>query len=267
MLSGSSSPPPPPLPLHEDEVAVTRSPYQEAELHAIALMRSVREHMTVVDRLTAQDSPAKRLELHNSIRKCEAELRVALQEASRHAVMERRADSFCKLQAQGTTTQQLIRAHYGTLAGLGGVGGANHFSLADAEDTTEPVGATDQARDDGDGRAPHYDIAQDHEFHVFFEETQRNDARVDAALDRIEFGVQRIHENAHGIHDELDAQESVLRRAGKKADSNEAAMSGMSRRLQRTIRKLGKSRLITYAVLCVVLLVLIVVIIILGKSL
>lgn len=58
----------------------------------------------------------------------------------------------------------------------------------------------------------------------------------------------------------------MLKDTEKQADKNEAQLSGMNRRLLKTIKKLGKSRLITYVVLCVILIVLIIVVIFLGKS-
>lgn len=267
MLTGSSPPPPPappPLPLHEDEAVVTRSPYQEAELSAVAVMRRIREMVTQVDRLSDTDGPARRLELSNHIRRCEAELRTTVQEARRLAVVERRTESYDKLQAQATATQQLIRAHYGALAGLSG-NGANFVAFTQDEED----GETEPAAGAAGGAAPvlRYDIAQDREFQDYVAETQRNDAQIEAALDRIEFGMQRVNDNAQGTQHELDAQESTLRHTSKKAEKNEAHMTGMNKKLQRAIKKLGKSRLITYCVLCVILVVLIIVIIFLGKSL
>jgi hypothetical protein len=256
MLTDSASPPP--LPLQEDELVESRTPYQEAELRAASTMKDIREYITLVDKLTSSDSPAKRLELNNNIRKLETELRSLMLDARRLAVMERRVESYGKLQQQSTTTQQLIRAHYGALVGL--EGGANHFALMGdgAEPTKEDGGSG--------GGGTHYDIAQDQEFQDFFIETRQNDAQIDAALDRIEFGVQRVNENAQGIHNELREQDSMLKETGKQAERNEAQLSGMNRRLLKTIKKLGKSRLITYVVLCVILIVLIIVVIFLGKS-
>lgn len=257
MLTNSDTPPP--LPLQEDEVVKTRTPYQEAELRAASTMKQIREYITLVDKLTPSDSPAKRLELNNSIRRSETELRSLMLEARRLAVMERRVGAYGKLQQQGTTTQQLIRAHYGALVGLDS--GANHFALME-EEGAEPTAGTGCG---GDSRT-HYDIAQDQEFQDFFIETRQNDAQIDAALDRIEFGVQRVNENAQGIHNELHEQRSILKEAEKQTDRNEAQLSSVNRRLLKAIKKLGKSRLITYVVLCVILIVLIIVIIFLGKS-
>ncbi|KPI89984.1 putative transmembrane protein [Leptomonas seymouri] len=245
-----------PLPLQEDETVDTRTPYQQVELRAARKMKAIREYITLVDKLTSTDSPAQRLELHNNIRASETELRSLMLEARRLAVMERRVESFGKLQQQNTITTQLIRAHYGALTGLNG--GANQFAVMD--DDTEPTA------DEGGGGGTHYDIAQDQEFHVFFTETRQNDAQMDAALDRIEFGVQRVSENAQNIHTELNEQRSALKKTDKHADKNEAQLTGINRRLLKTIKKLGKSRLIAYVVLCVIMIVLIIVIIFLAKS-
>ncbi|KPA79736.1 putative transmembrane protein [Leptomonas pyrrhocoris] len=260
MLTPSTSPPL--LPLQEDEVAYTRTPYQEAELRAASTMKEIREYITLVDKLTPGDSPARRLELNNNIRKLETELRSIMLEARRLAVMERRVESYGKLQQQCTTTQQLIRAHYGALVGL--QSGATPFSLLD--DDAEPTADDGGGRESSGAGGTHYDIAQDQEFQDFFIETRQNDAQIDAALDRIEFGVQRVNDNAQGIHNELHEQRSVLKETDKQVGRNEAQISGMNRRLLKTIKKLGKSRLITYVVLCVILIVLIIVIIFLGKS-
>lgn len=261
MLTDAASPPP--LPLQEDEVVVdTHTPYQAAELKAATTMKDIREAITLVDKLTSSDSPARRLELHNAIRRSETELRAVMLEARRLAVMERRVESYGKLQQQSSTTQQLIRAHYGALAGL--ETGANAFALND--DNTEPAALGAAAAGGEEGSGMHYDIAQDQEFQNFFIETRQNDAEIDAALDRIEFGVQRVNENAQGIHHELDEQRSMLRDAEKQADRNEAQLKGVNRRIAKVIKKLGKSRLFTYVVLCVILIVLIIVIIFLGKS-
>lgn len=135
-----------------------------------------------------------------------------------------------KLQGQATAIQQVTRALYSISAGLGSGSGFN--------------------------------VAQDEEIRDLFDETQR----IDAALERIQLGVQRVDENSQGIQHQLDTQERMQRHMDKAA-KNEAKMASMRWKLQRVIERLGKSRRITYAVLCAILIVLIGVIIFLGKPL
>lgn len=250
----------PPLPLHEAGDRSSCSPYEVAQRRAVDMMLEIRECITRAGG-ASEDSknPARRMELHNSIRRAAAQLNTLMQETRRLAALEHRLESYERLERQHVATTQLIRAQYSSLLGLRT--GASGLDAAGGE------GGEPTALSSAECIAPPYDLSKDTDFVQFFSETKQNDAEIDATLDRIHTGVQRLHETARDIHGELDVQKTMLEDTDKAVDVNEAKLSTMNQKLAKTIKKLGKSRLIVYVVCCVILIVLIIVIIFLGKSL
>lgn len=258
----------PALPLHEQREAEKgegRSPYREAQLQAAEAMQSIRAAVADVDALTPQHSPSTRVELINRIRRGDAELRRLMVEARRLAHDERRSEELLLLEAQNEKTERLVQ----TRLAAGGLSsssaaapdGVHAFAGADPFASREAGGG--EGRDHGEP----YNLHQDVEFAEFFALTQQRDTEIDQALDRIHHGVKRLNDNAKSVHEELHVQEKLLDRTEKDVETNKAKMQGMNVRMRKAIKKLGKSRLITYAVLCVILVVLIIVIVLLGKSL
>ncbi|GET85944.1 hypothetical protein, conserved [Leishmania tarentolae] len=97
---------------------------------------------------------------------------------------------------------------------------------------------------------------EDVEFREFFASVQANDGLIDAAMDRISDGVNRLLENARGMQDELAVQEALLQQTEASAEAAEAQLTQMSSRLRRAIREMEDSSICMYVV-CLLLLLLV----------
>lgn len=230
-----------------------------AEGKASDCMRMIREYTSQLDALSPSEDPAVRNDLLLNIRKLDNTLRRVMLDAKRFAVKERRAAELKRLQHHCATTQALVRSRYSS-SPVSGVA----FLTRDGE---AAMGDDEMAADDGGAPLERYDIHQDVEFAQFFAETKERDASIEAHLDRIHEGVLRVSENAHGIQDELQVQSEVMKDTDGKVEENQGRLTSMNKRMRKAIKKLGKSRLITYGVMCLILTVLIIVIGFLAKAL
>lgn len=246
----------PSLPLKEgegEEEEMPNSRYREAEVRSSECMQRVRELITELDALPPDGN---RMELQRRILQSDSDLRRSMDDAKRLSIVERQSQRYQELNVHYAATQQLVQTHCGGGGGGGGAAGFTVFSFNDIQD--EPV-----ARE---GTTTPYNVHQDPEFMQFFSDVHQKDVQMDEALDRIHFGVMRVGENAQGIKTELDTQNHLLKRTDTKVQQQEEHVKGMNKKIKKAIKQLGKSRIIAYAILCVILIVLIIVIIVLAKS-
>lgn len=253
MLSSAGAGSSPPLPLREGGDGSGGSAYAQAEFKAVDCMRVIREYVSQIDALSADDDPVLRGDLLLNIRKTDNTLHRTMLDAWRYARQEQRTKELKELQHQCTATQELARRRYSSRPDAAA---AAPFVFSQLED-----------EHGAEARQAAYDLHQDVEFAEFFAKTRERDQEMDVALDRIHAGVLRVNDNAHGIQDELQVQEVMLKETDKKTDETMGQLASMNKKIQKAIKKLGKSRLITYVVLCVILVVLIIVIVFLAKSL
>lgn len=240
-----------------DEPAVDfskMSPYQVKQFQVADRMRIIRTLMTELDELPSNlSNPTRRVEISNQIRKEERKITMEMKEAKSLSLQERKSSEFDDLQQHFRTTQQLWRARSGVAVaadtdGYGamtsghsgrGVNGGREASI-ELENALPAAGG--------------YNIREDGEFAMFFQQTQQNDVLMDKALERVEKGVQRLAENATLLNQELKVQDVLLDETEKKVDGVHGKLRGLNSKLKDTIKKVDNDKMCLYVFCCIVLL-------------
>lgn len=255
--------------LSEAELA-KMTPFQRSEYRIAERMRGMRAMMTELDEITSSGSanPTRKVEVSNSIRKEERKLRVEMQEARTAAIQEKKMDNFETLKTHFTKTQQLWRVR----AGVGGRAGDMEDEIAaGGPSSSSPsaaagpsYGATKLTSASGGGRESSielentlpkpgaYNLRDDEEFLLFFQQTHQNDQVIDKALDRIGEGVARLRETATTAAQELKVQSVLLDEAERKVDNVTSNLKNVNKRLKETIKKVDEDKMCMY-VFCLLL--------------
>ncbi|CUG91952.1 transmembrane protein, putative [Bodo saltans] len=229
------------------------TPYQAKQFQVADKMRIIRTLMTELDEIPEGSGPTRRIEINNQIRKEERNISTGMKEARTLALQEQKMSEYEDLQGHFKTTQQLWRARSGVVSspsdsGPSGYGAMNKSGggKAGREASIELEAALP---------APGgYNIREDGEFAMFFQQTQQNDLAMHKALDRIQQGVQRLAENATLLNQELKIQDVLLDETEKKVDGVHAKMKGLNKTLKETIKKVDNDRLCLYVFCCLILL-------------
>ena len=89
-------------------------------------------------------------------------------------------------------------------------------------------------------------------------EFREQDDVIDSAVNRIEIGVGRLHENARQIQDELHTQGRALQDSTLKISHTQQSVDNLGSQVRYALKNLGKSRMIAYGIcFCILLVVMI----------
>lgn len=231
------------------------TPYQGKQFQVADRMRIIRTLMTELDEVPAGSGPSRRIEINNQIRKEERKISTEMKEARTLALQEHKLSEYEELQGHFKTTQQLWRARSGigspqdVIGGASG-GGYGATSKAGGKMGREASIELESALPTAGG----YNIREDGEFAMFFQQTQQNDVAMDKALDRIQEGVQRLAENAALLNQELKVQDILLDETDQKVDNVHGKLKGLNKKLKHTIKKVDNDKMCLYVFCFLILL-------------
>jgi len=227
--------------------------FQKGQYTMALSMKKIRENIAQLDVMERENaSTASRAELGNAIRKEIANLKRDAVNVKNFAQAEGKRSEYDTLLMHKNKTEQLFQARfiqdYGTRAALSAAaaGGPNSKSA-----TSE---LSSLMKGDSVELSAKHSIHDDEEFQLFFVNTKVIDKKIDQALDRIGQGVQRLHENALQVNNELRIQEVLLKDTENKLDRINEQMYTLNGKLRKTLEQVDKDKCCVYLVCCVLLL-------------
>jgi hypothetical protein len=230
------------------------TPYQAKQFQVADKMRIIRTLMTELDEIPAGSGPTRRIELNNQIRKEEKNISNGMKEARTLALQEQKMSEYEDLQGHFKTTQQLWRARSGVVSSPADSGPSGGYGAMNKSTGSKMGREASIELEAALPAAGGYNIREDGEFAMFFQQTQQNDLAMDKALDRIQQGVQRLAENATLLNQELKVQDVLLDDTEAKVDNVHSKMKGLNKTLKETIKKVDNDRLCLYVFCCLLLL-------------
>lgn len=228
----------------ESTVDTSNMTAYEKQQHLVAsTLQRVRNNIMELDNLGDKGSAQKRSELGNAIRRDLEKCRTETAQAKKFAKEENRKSDYDKLVHHFKKTESVYTARFRAQDDSAHAlvsGGGNRVTQLDEEMTQ--LGQ------------PMVNLRDDEEFQLFFEQTRVNDQKIDQALDRISAGVQVLHQNALQISEELKVQNKILDETEEKVTKVQGKLTGLNKRLKKTIKDVEKDKLCIYLICFLLLL-------------
>ncbi|RNF19632.1 putative Qb-SNARE protein [Trypanosoma conorhini] len=225
--------------------------------------QAVRRAHQQLDRLVKEAQRASRRE--------GGEYEADLKELLRHVESAKRWYRECFRVVPATAAAHLPQPDTGVALGVAEDAYAPPPMRSGAADLTVPLLAgSGGGRGRGTGNwcaaaAPRPTVS-DEEFLEFADEVRRNDDLAEAALDRIAYGLSRLHENALNVTSELHTQRELLDDVEGKVNTTHTKLSRMNARLRKLLAEKKKCDWFMYAFCCALLLGVVAAIAVLLKS-
>lgn len=234
----------------EDTVDTSKMSAYEQQQYKIAVdMRRTRETMAEIEALPSGASVDKRARLNNQVRGAVSKMVAETKELRHLATKENRKEEYLQLVSHVNKTERLSKGRNPNATDEDGGG----YSPANARGVTR-LEDVEMGGMGGGGGGGGPSIREDPEFAQFFEQTKRNDEKMDQQLDRIGAGVLRLKQNATLISDELQIQKALLDETEHKVDNIHGKLRGLNRKLKETLKKVDQDRLCIYLFCCLLLL-------------
>lgn len=229
--------------------------YEKAQYRTAELMQNMRNTILEFDNLGPNASNTVKVDLRQQIRKNGMKLDELAKDARKWAKEENRKEEYEKLLAHVTKTKTLWSSR------------TQSDGMKDALDTMSPRNGGAAGGGGGNGvqkldeemsqlGQPMMNLHDDQEFQLFFDQVSKRDEEIDQALDQISAGVTVLHQQAIQMNTELKVQKELITTAEKKMDNVTSQLTGLNKKLKKTIKEVQKDRLCLYVICCILLLAL-----------
>lgn len=221
----------------EDNVDTSKmSAYEQSQYKIATDMKRTREAMAELEALPSNAPVDKRIRLSNQIRGSVTKMVAETKDLRQLATRENKKEEYLQLVSHVNKTERLSKGRNPNPQDEDGYGASSNSRGGVSNYSDVEMG--------GVGGGP--SVRDDPEFMQFFEQTKKNDEKIDLQLDRIGAGVQRLKQNATLIKDELSIQKALLDETEHKVDNIHGKLKGLNKKLKETLKKVDQDRMCLY---------------------
>lgn len=236
------------------------SPYKKTEFKIAVELKNVRTAMRKAEEMetgTAKYTKAEIAQVKQHVRKGMQTVQQLMGQAQREAAREKRDEEVKAVMYHVDTTRKEYRRQFVVSSSKDAesddVSPMSNFTPPPApglsSDPNNPNYGSTAAAGEFVGASLH----DDQEFQQFFLGVTQRDVEIDKALDRIEAGVVRLHDQAIGLHQEIKMQEVLLDEADTKTTNITMKLQGLNKKLKDTLKKVDNDKMCLYVFCFVVL--------------
>eukprot|EP00754_Rhynchopus_humris_P015080 Rhum_TRINITY_DN14425_c0_g1::Rhum_TRINITY_DN14425_c0_g1_i1::g.90034::m.90034 len=230
--------------------------YEKGRYEVTRLMSDIRTDLADIQEIEKSGGDSKtqtrKVQLANKVRKDIRAMKKETHTLKTDANKEQKLDEYDELVQHMKKTEKMWlqrnkRDRPGfddddDLCGNGGGGGVSGREMKDLSSLMD--GSAPQ----GDLTESLLDPAEDQEFQMFYANIKQKDQEIDQGLDIIAGQVQRVHQQAKGIAEELAVQAKQLDVIEDKVDKRTAEIQGLNNKLKDITKELEKDKYCCYLI-------------------
>eukprot|EP01006_Ploeotia_vitrea_P039702 TRINITY_DN66366_c4_g1_i1.p2 TRINITY_DN66366_c4_g1~~TRINITY_DN66366_c4_g1_i1.p2 ORF type:complete len:297 (-),score=46.36 TRINITY_DN66366_c4_g1_i1:1520-2338(-) len=227
------------------------SQYDRGEYETAMLMKKIREGIVAMEEINQKGgSPTERIKISNAVRQQHQQLQREGRELKEAARKENKIDQYEQLMFHVNKTHDLYRSRDKKRTADGGegdrlAGGGGGYSTFGGGDSGGGGGGTGFHEMKN---VPTVSIMEDQEFQQYMTQIRQKDQQMDAALDVIASGLQRLNQTAKNIGTELKKQDVLLNNIDTAVDEAQEELNTMNKRMNKIVNSVKRDACCMYII-------------------